>query len=182
MRPTEVLKEEHEAIKSMLEVLERICDRLEAGERVEPEHLERAIDFIKEFADKCHHGKEEDLLFPALARAGIPVEGGPIGVMLAEHETGRNYVRGMKEGIEEYREGGRTSKFIENARGYVELLRAHIDKENTVLYPLADSYIAEEGQERLLEEFEKVEERIGRETHERHLGALERLKEAYLRG
>ncbi len=181
MKPTEILKEEHVAIKSMLDVLERICDKLEAGEGVEPGHLEQVVEFIREFADKCHHGKEEDLLFPAMAEAGIPVEGGPIGVMLAEHETGRNYVKGMREGIEEYKEGRGASRFIENARGYIELLRAHIDKEDNILYPMADGHVAREEQERLLEEFEKVEERMGKGTHERYLGILERLKGIYLR-
>lgn len=87
MKPTEILKEEHVAIKSMLEV--RICDRPEVG----PDHLERVV----EFADKAIM---EDMLFPAMAEVGIPVEGGPIGVMLAEHETGRSKDDGGDKGIQ----------------------------------------------------------------------------------
>ncbi len=70
------------------------------------------------FADQCHHGKEEDLLFPAMEAAGIPRESGPIGVMLEEHNIGRQYVRGMAEAVSGYRAGetqaGRA--FAQNAK------------------------------------------------------------------
>jgi len=66
MTPTEQLKEEHEAIKLMLRILDKVCDKLESGEEVNPEHLDQILEFIKVFADKCHHGKEEDLLFQQL--------------------------------------------------------------------------------------------------------------------
>lgn len=82
MKPTEQLKEEHKAIKLMLKVLEAMCRRLENKENIPKEHFEKVLEFIKVFADKCHHGKEEDLLFPAMEKAGIPREGGPLNVML----------------------------------------------------------------------------------------------------
>lgn len=72
MRPTEELVTEHNAIKRMLDILERVSRRLEIGETVDAEHLERIVDFIRGFADRCHHGKEEDLLFPEMEEAGIP--------------------------------------------------------------------------------------------------------------
>ncbi|MGQ9493468.1 MAG: hemerythrin domain-containing protein [Anaerolineae bacterium] len=95
MRATEQLMEEHRAIETVLNILENVCQRLETGKAVDAEHLEHILEFIRIFADRCHHGKEEDLLFPAMEKAGIPREGGPIGVMLIEHVQGRNYVRGM---------------------------------------------------------------------------------------
>ncbi|MEM3061405.1 MAG: hemerythrin domain-containing protein, partial [Candidatus Bathyarchaeia archaeon] len=82
--------------------MEKVCEKLDSGERVEPGHLEQVLEFIKFFADKCHHGKEEDLLFPAMEEAGIPKGGGPIGMMLTEHAMGRGYVKAMSKAAEEY--------------------------------------------------------------------------------
>ncbi len=79
MTPTEQLKEEHQGIQLMLSILEKVCQRLESGGKVETGHLEKVLEFIQVFADKCHHGKEEDLLFPEMEKAGIPKEQGPIG-------------------------------------------------------------------------------------------------------
>jgi hemerythrin-like domain-containing protein len=107
MLATEVLKEEHKAIKVMLDVLEEICNRLEAGGMIEHKHLEQVLEFIRTFADKCHQGKEKDLLFPAMEEAGVPRKGGPIGVMLEEHEIGRDYVSKFAHGIEKYKKGNK---------------------------------------------------------------------------
>jgi DUF438 domain-containing protein len=99
MKPTEELKKEHEAIKLMVRIMGSVSDRLESGKKVDPKHLDSILEFIKVFADKCHHAKEEDLLFPVMEKAGIPKEGGPVGMMLLEHDEGRQYVKAMGEGI-----------------------------------------------------------------------------------
>ncbi len=67
MRPTEELKREHEAIKLMLRILEKVSEKLESGEDVNTDHLDKILEFIQVFADKCHHGKEEDFLFKEMA-------------------------------------------------------------------------------------------------------------------
>src|SRR3990167_8915273 len=128
MTSTEQLRNEHQAVLLALEILEKICQKLEAKEKVYSKHQKEVLEFIKIFVDKCHHGKEEDLLFPALEKVGIPKEQGPIGMMLTEHDTGRGYVKGMSENI------SNPEKFIGEARGYIELLRQHIEKENNILY------------------------------------------------
>lgn len=84
MKPTDILKEEHVLILEMLRVIEAMCAKMDKGERPDIASLEKMIDFIRNFADKCHHAKEEKLLFPALEKAGIAREGGPVGVMLHE--------------------------------------------------------------------------------------------------
>jgi hemerythrin-like domain-containing protein len=183
MKPTEQLKEEHQAIKLMLRISEKVCGKLESGEEVNPEHLEQMIEFIKVFADKCHHGKEEDLLFTAMEEAGITREGGPIGVMLAEHDMGRGYVKGMSEAVAKYKAGDHKASFaiVENARNYITLLTQHIDKEDNILYPMADMHLSEDQQKALLEGFERVErERIGAGKHEEFHKLLDHLQEVYL--
>ena len=184
MPPTEQLKEEHQGIQLMLTILDKVCLKLESKEKVDSEHLEQILEFIRIFADKCHHGKEEDLLFPEMEKSGIPKEGGPIGVMLLEHSNGREYVRGMSEAIAKYKgnEPDASPKFVENARSYIALLSQHINKENTVLFPMAERVLSQKQKEELLRGFERLEqERIGTGKHEEFHKLLHHLKEVYLK-
>ncbi|MBM4388754.1 MAG: hemerythrin domain-containing protein, partial [Deltaproteobacteria bacterium] len=76
MRPTELLSQDHQVILQMLKVIEGMAKRIGSGQDVEIEHLDGVVEFIRAFADKCHHAKEENLLFPAMEAAGIPKDGG----------------------------------------------------------------------------------------------------------
>lgn len=184
MKPTEDLKKEHEAIKLMLRILEEVSKRLEAGTKVNAEHLDSILEFIQVFADRCHHGKEEGLLFPAMEKAGIPGEREPIGVMLYEHKEGRNFVKGMNEAVAKYKKGGKKAgrEVAKNARNYVSLLSKHIEKEDNILYPMADGKLSAVAQNDLEKGFEKIErEVIGPGRHEEFHRLLHRLKEEYLK-
>jgi len=177
------LKEEHQAILLLLQVLEAVCKKLETGEDVDKNDLNKMVDFIKIFADKSHHYKEEDLLFPAMVEAGIPKEGGPIGVMLAEHTMGRNFVQGMSQALEEFSTGSAkaSEQIVSNARGYIELLTNHIYKEDNILYPMAEMHISTERHNELLQEFERVvPDKIGDDKHKEMVDNLNELKEIYL--
>jgi hemerythrin-like domain-containing protein len=179
MKPTDELKEEHKVILRMLKVLEKASQNLEEGKQLNPEVFKKAVDFIRNFADKCHHGKEEDTLFPMMEKFGIPKEGGPLGVMLHEHTLGRDFVKGMAEAAEKYEKGDKSSikDLIENARGYANLLAPHIFKEDNILYPMADRAIPEKEQKVLEEKFEKVEkEIIGQDKHHKYLHLVEELE------
>lgn len=183
MRLTEVLKNEHEAILLMLSILERIAEKLEAKESVDVTHLEKIFEFIKVFTDRCHHAKEEKGLFKALIDSGFPKEGGPIEVMLLEHDQGRGYVKGLGEGIAKYKTGelAAASVIADNARNYVGLLRAHIDKENNILYPMADMHIPPNKQKSLTSEFDRIEEEeVGLGRHEEFHKLLESFSKMYL--
>jgi hemerythrin-like domain-containing protein len=183
MTATEQLKAEHGAIKLVLRIIEKMCERLKSGDDVQPEHLEQVLEFLKVFADKCHHTKEEELLFPALEKIGVPREEGPIGVMLAEHNKARQYVKGMGEGIARYKAGGgrAAAKIVENGMAYIRILTAHIDKEDNVLYPIADARLPKSVQDELLARFDKVEtQKIGDGKHEEFHRMLENLEKVYL--
>jgi len=184
MKPTEDLKKEHESIKLMLRILEEVSKRLEAGEEVSSEHLDRILEFIQVFADKCHHGKEEGLLFPAMEEVGIPRERGPIAVMLYEHKEGREFVKRMREAVDEYKKGWEKAgrEIAKNAKNYAVLLSQHIEKEDNILYPMADGRLSAAAQEDLEKGFEKIEkEVIGPGRHEEFHRLLHKLKEEYLK-
>ncbi len=170
MSATETLRHEHDAILKMLDATEEVARRLQANEPVGGEILDGLLEFFREFADHCHHGKEEEVLFPFLEQKGMPREGGPIDVMLLEHEQGRALVRGMADAAAAYHKGESAAgqRWANAASGYVYLLREHIDKENNVLFVLAERLLSSEEQARLARQFETIElEKMGAGTHER---------------
>ena len=179
MTVTEELTTEHRAIERMLAVLESAAGRLEAGERVRPDVFREALDFVRNFADRCHHGKEEENLFPRLEELGVPREGGPLGVMLSEHDEGRAFIGAIAAAVDAY-EGGDESAahtIAGSARGYVELLHGHILKEERVLFPMADQVLSADDQRSLEESFERIEtEVMGPGVHERYHRMLDELE------
>jgi hemerythrin-like domain-containing protein len=177
-RASDVLMREHRGIERMLRILEVAAARVERGQSVPAAVFTRAIEFIRGFADGCHHAKEERTLFPVLEARGIPQEG-PIGVMLREHEEGRQYVRAMAAATDGYERGDPAARqaLVENARGYTTLLRQHIMKEDSVLFPMSDRVLSEEDQRQLVERFEEIErEEVGEGVHERYHGTIEELE------
>ncbi len=179
MTATEELMTEHRAIERMLAVLDAAGGRLEAGERVRPDLFREAVDFVRNFADRCHHGKEEDNLFPRLEERGVPREGGPLGVMLFEHDEGRAYIGAIADALDAYERGdeGAARTIARSARGYVGLLRGHIEKEERVLFPMADQVLSAEDQLSLEESFERIEtEVMGAGVHERYHQMLDELE------
>jgi hemerythrin-like domain-containing protein len=183
MKPTEQLMHEHEAIKLVLAVLEKLGSKLSSGMTVDAADMDGILEFITVFSDRCHHGKEEGFLFPALIAAGLPGDGGPIAVMLSEHEQGRSCVKQMIECWRRYQAGDKAAarQLAEAAAGYIELLNAHIQKENTVLFPIAERVLSAETGQKILDEFERFEvEKIGAGKHEQFHQMLGRLRQAYL--
>ena len=175
--PTQVLMAEHELILEALDALERRVTAIGAGTPPDRAYIEKAVTFLREFADKCHHGKEENLLFRRMTERGFPAQGGPIAVMLSEHDAGRAYIRGIAEGAAKLgTDPAAANQIAENARGYIDLLRAHIGKENNVLFPMADRALTPEDQAHLAQEFERFEaEETGAGVHEAMLKLLAEL-------
>lgn len=183
MKATQQLKDEHEGITLMLKIMESISTNLQKGDVLNVVQYEKIIEFIKGFADKCHHGKEEDILFPALIEHGIQNEGGPVGVMLHEHQEGRNYIKELSGAFAEFKNGNKEviSNIIRYSMNYVHLLRAHIEKENNILFMMADRVLDESEQSEIAEAFEKLEvEKIGIGKHEEYHKLLKELKNIYL--
>lgn len=179
MEATNILMSEHRVIEKVLDALDHGADRLEAGEGVTPEFFLNTADFIRGFADGCHHVKEEEVLFPDLVQHGVPQQGGPVGVMLSEHEQGRVYTRGMRAAAERLQAGDPSAKaeILRNARGYTALLHAHILKEENVLFTLADRVIPADEQPQVVEDFEAVEhEETGEGVHEKYLAMADSLE------
>lgn len=166
MQATAILKEEHNVIELVMTMLESVIAAARQGESVPADFARWSIDFFRQFADGCHHHKEEEALFPLLVSRGLPKEGGPVGVMLAEHEQGRRLIREMKMATEETPVN--SPRFATAAEQYVGLLRQHIWKENNVLFPMADRLLSPADDVQLLEAYKhSVCQTHGRALHER---------------
>jgi len=183
MDPIDRLMAEHRVIEKAIAILEKIVGEYESRGEIDTGDVESLIDFIRTFADKCHHGKEEGVLFPKMIERGIPKEGGPIGVMLDEHEQGRDAVRRMSKGISMIKggESGGRDLFIKAAWDYITLLRGHIDKEDNILFPMAREVMTPSDIDEMVNEFDRVErEDIGEGVHEKYEALIHRLSGKYL--
>ena len=175
MKATEILMEEHQVISRVLDSLE-IASQEPA---TSPNFYLDAAEFIKGFADGCHHRKEENVLFKAMVESGLPAQGGPIGVMLYEHEQGRQLTAAMRQAAQRWKDGDEGGRFAaqQAALSYVALLRQHIAKENGVLFPMADRLIPLDQQDQVAEDFEHVEhEETGEGVHEKYLALAHSLE------
>lgn len=182
MKPTDILSSEHRVIEQVLDCLERIIAEANANGKLDAGSAKDAVSFFRTFADQCHHGKEEAHLFPTMEAKGFSRDGGPTGVMLAEHATGRECVRAMNDAIEAAARGASAAlqRFAEAGEGYIGLLRQHIEKEDHCLFSMANDALTDKDQAELLAKFEKVEaEEMGRGTHEKFLAIAGALAEKY---
>ncbi|HVM74698.1 MAG TPA: hemerythrin domain-containing protein [Candidatus Saccharimonadales bacterium] len=179
---TQILRQEHETILEMIGALEAIVHQLETGGAIPVETLNRLTEFFVLFADRSHHGKEEDLLFPLMERRGVPRAGGPLGCMLAEHDEGRGYIRAMKEsaGGCAQAEGAARSQWANAARGYATLLRNHIWKENEILFQIAERVLSPADQSELARQFAQVQqEKLDSETETRLAESVRKMRKEF---
>jgi hemerythrin-like domain-containing protein len=170
MDAIETLMNEHRVIERVLDGLVAFTGEVRRKGSTEKEELSRFVTFIREFADACHHGKEEDILFGAMVEHGFPREGGPVAVMLHEHDQGRALVGILKSRVDQqepWTDADR-QEVAQVASGFSDLLRAHIHKEDAILYPMAEQHLPPEVMEAVgsaCERYEQEETRAG--AHER---------------
>lgn len=184
MDAIELLMNEHRLIERVLDAIEGFAEEARRKGSTEKEELGRFVAFLREFADGCHHGKEENILFRTMVDNGFPAHGGPIPVMLGEHEQGRAYIGALAARAEQ--EGSWSAADLQAvadaALGYSELLRSHIHKEDAVLYPMAEQHLPPEVMERVGEECERFEaEQTGAGVHEKFHALAEELVQRHAR-
>ncbi|HLC89148.1 MAG TPA: hemerythrin domain-containing protein [Candidatus Nanoarchaeia archaeon] len=157
--PTDILKEEHQHILAVIKALEKECSTAARG-KLNKSFFQQAIYFIRNYADKFHHAKEEDILFFELCKDQTQekMHCNPVQQMLVEHDSGRQFVKGMEEGLE----NDDKKSVIENANGYASLLREHIFKEDNILYPMADEVLDDSEQKRIKKKFAEAEAKLAK--------------------
>jgi hemerythrin-like domain-containing protein len=166
MKPTQIMEAEHRLIETVVKALGGVADALEKGRDADVAMLATAVDFLRVYADKLHHGKEETLFFPMLVDRGVPPQGCPIGGLNHEHEKGRALVRALAEQVPAYAQGqpGAKEGLVETLRGLFDLYQNHIWKEDAMVFPMADKVLTPADQAQLAEEFAKVDRAVGLEV------------------
>jgi len=176
MRPTDILSSEHRVIEQVLDCLEALAGKARDEGRLDVGRAETALEILRTFADRCHHGKEEERLFPMLVARGMSTQFGPIAVMLDDHRAGREHIARMVAAAA----AADAARFVPAALGYIHLLREHIAKEDGVLFPMAESMLDQAARETLLESFRVFErDDLGAGTHERMLALADELADHY---
>lgn len=180
----QVMKEEHENIIRMITVIRKACMNILEGGEPDTDDFRKMIDFIRNYADKHHHGKEEEFLFPEMVKQlGRVAENLVTHGMLVEHELGRSHVLDLEEALAEYDKApGNDAKLdiITEAMGYGKLLSRHIEKENGVVYTFAERQLSRESFEEINSrclQFEQENREKG--IQEKYLGLLEELEAGY---
>lgn len=181
MRATLNLVKEHEVILVALELLEKLACQLDPKATEQAADLERLLDFFRDFADACHHGKEERVLFPALMATGAPHATDVLRGMLDEHEVGRALVQRIRSGLQDVRYGHPDAavEVRKAAWDYRHLLSAHISREDHVLFPMAERHLSEMGKASLVVQFEQIEGEVSVRLAALQ-GLLDGLTERYL--
>lgn len=165
----QTLMHEHRLIEQVLGSLSTFTERLESGRVEDRPRLADYARFFREFADRCHHGKEEDRLFVALHQHGMPREAGPVAVMVHEHEVGREHVRALTRlGDGDGPLTGEECDAVRRHAGeYIPLLLMHIQKEDGILFPNAEHLLPGDVLDRLEDEFDDFERRVmGPDAHD----------------
>ena len=181
MDAIEQLMNDHRIIERVCDALVGFADEARRKQATDKEELRRFVTFLREFADGCHHGKEEDILFRRMTENGFPSNGGPIAVMLMEHDEGRGLIKALSQKADQ--EGPWTADDLQTvadaAAQYSGLLHQHIHKEDAVLYPMAEQHLPPEVMEQVNAECEYFEEHKMAGEHERFHALAEELAGRY---
>ena len=175
MRFLNVLMDEHRGFSTMLDVLDAVAGRLERGEPVPMPMLVDVLDFFERFTDR-HHDKEEETLFPLLAKHGIGPDQTVVSVLVSQHEAGRVYGTKMRKELKriQQRDPSAASALAADARAYTELIREHIRIEDEYFYKLADQVLTEAEHASIVEQFSgSPGNRTAHPERERYLRMLE---------
>ena len=178
----DVLMNEHRLIEQVLGSLETLVLEVEGGLVPERSVLADYGAFLRGYADAFHHGKEEDILFQRMIERGFSRESGPVAVMLHEHRVGRGHVGVLREagGGDGPLTAVQTQLVLEHARDFIPLLRAHIQKEDRILYPMAIRLLDGPELDALETAFERFEAGLRADgSYDRLLALAESLRAAH---
>jgi hemerythrin-like domain-containing protein len=160
MRPEDNLREDHGRIMKLLVSWQKMLGKLDHPDRELLEDFEKCIDWVEVFVDRCHHGKEDEILFPAMASSENPKVTGLIKDLHSEHQTGRSVLESIKLEFKTFSQtNGLPANLIQLCQGYIDLFRKHIRRENAQLLPLLKKSIPTEAQKQIAEQFEEYEQR-----------------------
>jgi hemerythrin-like domain-containing protein len=176
MMPIGSLMIEHRLIERMLSNVEARLKGWESGERLDLPFLETTVDFVRTYADRCHHGKEEDILFKELLAKDLPSDIAEATRRLtAEHAWARETLGGMEQAVRSYAAGDvAAASLVTGAlRALLDFYPVHIRFEDKEYFKPAMSFFTREEQDAMLAEFREFDRLL---IHEHYRRVVERLE------
>lgn len=172
----DMLVNEHKVILQVVGNLEKFALAMRNAVRIDAELLREAVIFMREYADKCHHGKEEDLLFPAFIDHGVPPQGCPIAALLHEHKSGRELVGNLDKAVDDFqaKKSGAEESMLAAIDGLAKLYPNHIWKEDAMVFPMTDNLLPVGIVNNLTKQFEALDARFGPDFFARHSDFVKR--------
>ncbi len=144
---TTSLRRDHDLIEKVLKSMWSTIPLLQSGKTIPEPILNQVIDFSTNFTDVCHHGKEENSLFPELEKKGMPKNTGPITVMLMEHEVTRKIGARMEVSAKTYLKSSDATQLITDMQEYINHVVQHVWKENNRLFEMAEMALRNEAEQ-----------------------------------
>jgi hemerythrin-like domain-containing protein len=174
MKPRGPLMIEHRLIENMIVIIEKEIEKIKANGEVNTEFIDAAVDFIRIYADKTHHGKEEDILFRDCVNKSMSEDDKKVmNDLVEEHKFGRKIVGELVEAKERYSQGdkSKTDTIIDKLKILTGFYPKHIEKEDKLFFPNSEKYFSEEEQQKMLEEFWEFDKNM---IHEKYKAVVEK--------
>ncbi len=177
MKPNEELKDEHRIIALAVADLASLGEALEKGAIVPAKLLKQELSFIEHFVDKCHHRKEETVLFPVLEALFSLRPHDQVPELLKEHERSREIIKTLRDAVYKYSSGdrGQVSLISRSTEAYKTLLIEHIKKENAGVVKMIETDLSADRKLEIMERFSLIEEQLGPNYHSKYADLAKRL-------
>jgi len=167
---------EHRLIERMIGQIEKALTEIKKENKVDPVFIDTAVDFIRTYADRTHHGKEEDILFRDLGKKTLSADDERvINELIAEHVIARNTTRELVEANDRYRQGDQSALTVlaDKLSALVAMYPKHIEKEDKLFFPSCRAYLSDEEEERMLGAFWEFDRKM---IHEKYRTLVEELE------
>jgi hemerythrin-like domain-containing protein len=177
MLPVAVLMIEHRLIERIIPHMRREVGRVEGGGEPDPVFIEKAVDFFRTYADRTHHGKEEDILFRELAKKSIPPDLKEImEELIEEHEVGRKTVKALLAAKDRYQAGEKEAvqNIVKHLKTLIEFYPKHIEKEDKHFFLPCMKYFTQKEKAAMLAEAFEFDRRMIHEYYEKILREMNR--------
>ena len=167
---------EHRLIERMLAVIKSVLGEIQSKHAIDPVFVDKAVDFIRVYADRTHHGKEEDILFRELDKKPLSAEDRrAMKELVEEHVVGRKATQALVDANNRYRNGDETAlaDIVDKLKILIEFYPKHIEKEDKVFFPSARNYFTDEEDQAMLAEFREFDRKM---IHEKYMSLVEGLE------
>lgn len=180
MMPIGPLMIEHRLIERMIDVMKEELVLIEREKRVDPEFIEMAVDFVRTYADRCHHGKEEDILFRDLGIKKLTDDHRrTMDELVEEHKWGRRVTARLVEANTRYVQGNKEvlSAIMDCIKTLIEFYPKHIEKEDKHFFIPCMDYFTEAEKEAMLKEEWEFDKSLIHEKYRNIVIAAEKILE-----